>query len=71
MSVTAFTVMVAVETVGASGAFGGVTFLAVEAFVCDFWSGGAASSREPQAIRVRRLEETSGRRRFTDSSVEK
>jgi hypothetical protein len=60
-----------VETAGASGVLGAAVFLAVEEAVCDFWSGGAASSRVPHAIRVKRLAETTGRRRFTDSSIEK
>jgi hypothetical protein len=68
MSVTPFTVMVAVDTAGASAAFGAAAFFAVEEAVCDFWSGVAASNREPQAITVRRVAETVGRRRFTDSS---
>ena len=71
MSVTPFTVIVTVETAGTSGAFGAAAFLAVEEAVCGFWSGGAARSREPQVVRVRRVAETRGRRRVTDSSRRK
>src|SRR5260221_11738320 len=71
MSVTPFTVMVAVEPAGTSGAFGDAGFFAVAVFVCAFLSGGAASRRVPQASTVRRLAETIKRLRFTDSSRRK
>jgi hypothetical protein len=45
--------------------------LAEGVVVCDFWSGGAASNKVPQAIAVRRLAETRRRRRFTDPSRRK
>src|ERR1700676_438650 len=71
MSATPFTEMVAVETVGTSAVFGAAAFFAAEAVVCDFWSGGTASSRVPQVMRGRRRAGTNGRRGVTDSSIRK